>query len=144
MSLLAQRNRIALSLVIAATMLMTAGCGPRRADSSGIFEPHKIDIPQGNYLTQEMLNRVKPGMNRAQVRAALGTPLLNQLFHDDRWDYVFSYRYASGRLEQRSVTILFKGDQVSEILADKLPERDDSTDPALPGGRPESKGSASK
>jgi outer membrane protein assembly factor BamE len=128
-------NRFALPFAVVAVLLIAVGCGPRRDDRSGLFEPHRVDIPQGNYITQEMLDRVKPGMNREQVRAALGTPLLNQLFRNDRWDYVFAYRHASGRVDQRGVTILFKDNRVVNIRADKLPERDDSTDPALPGVR---------
>lgn len=135
MSPFPRSNRFALPLALVAVLLLAAGCGPRRDDRSGLFEPHKVDIAQGNYVTQEMLDRVKPGMNREQVRAALGTPLLNQLFRNDRWDYVFAYRHASGRVDQRGVTILFKDNRVVDIRADKLPERDDSTDPALPGAR---------
>ena len=52
------------------------------------LKPHKIDIQQGNYVTQDMVSKVKPGMSRSQVRFALGTPLVADQFHPDRWDYV--------------------------------------------------------
>ena len=49
---------------------------------------HKIDIQQGNYVTQDMVAKLKPGMTRSQVRFALGTPLIADPFHPDRWDYL--------------------------------------------------------
>lgn len=113
----------------------SAGCASQRSDRSGLFEPYRTDLPQGNYVTREMLDRVKPGMTRSQVRAALGSPLLENMFRADRWDYVFRYLHASGRSEQRRVTIRFRDDRVDAIEADELPLREDPTDPALPGAR---------
>lgn len=113
----------------------SAGCSSQRSDRSGLFEPYRTDLPQGNYVTREMLDQVKPGMTRSQVRAALGSPLLENMFRADRWDYVFRYLHASGRSEQRRVTIRFRDDRVDAIEADELPLREDPTDPALPGAR---------
>ena len=72
------------------------------------------------------------GFIRQQV---LGTPLLSSVFRDDRWVYVFSYKQPSGRVEQRKVVVRFRGEQVESIEADDLPQREDPTDPALPGSR---------
>ena len=119
---------------LALVSLMTlAGCGTSRDRSSGLFEPYKIDLPQGNYVTREMLDKVTTGMSREQVRFTLGSPLLNPLFRPNRWDYVFRYQYASGKAELRRVVILFADDKVASIKADELPLRDDTSDPALPG-----------
>jgi outer membrane protein assembly factor BamE len=126
----------ALLAIAAAMLLASAGCASGNG-SSGLLKPYRVDIPQGNYLTREMLDQVKPGMRREQVRMALGTPLLDQMFRDDRWDYVLRYQHASGRSESRLVTVFFKDDRVAEIRADELPLRDDATDPALPGFRPD-------
>lgn len=115
--------------------LATAGCAGNRGESSGLFAPYRIDLPQGNYVTREMVDRVQPGMPREQVRAVLGTPLLSPVFRDDRWVYVFSYKQPSGRVEQRKVVVRFRGEQVESIEADELPPREDPTDPALPGAR---------
>jgi outer membrane protein assembly factor BamE len=72
-------------------------------------------------------------MSREQVRAILGTPLLGQLFHADRWDYAFRYRHSDGRTEQRNVSVRFRDARVTQVIADPLPEREDAADPALPG-----------
>ena len=123
-----------LCALLALVSLMTlAGCGTSRDRSSGLFEPYKIDLPQGNYVTREMLDKVTNGMSREQVRYTLGSPLLNPLFRPNRWDYVFRYQYASGKAELRRVVILFTDDKVASIKADDLPMRDDTSDPALPG-----------
>jgi outer membrane protein assembly factor BamE len=122
-----------LVLVLLATAV--AGCAGRDRSQSGLLSPYRIAIPQGNYLNQQMLDQVRAGMTREQVRLAIGTPLLADPFHPDRWDYVFRFQYPNGEAELRRVTIRFDGDIVSRIDADKLPERDDDRDPALPGYR---------
>lgn len=114
-----------------------AGCTNSDRSQSGLFAPYRISIPQGNYVNQQMLDQVREGMTREQVRLAMGTPLLADPFHPERWDYVFRFQYPNGDAELRRVTIRFDGDLVSKIDADKLPERDDDRDPALPGYRPQ-------
>lgn len=115
--------------------MAVAGCAGRDRSQSGLLSPYRIAIPQGNYLNQQMLDQVRAGMTREQVRLAIGTPLLADPFHPDRWDYVFRFQYPNGEAELRRVTIRFDNDIVSRIDADKLPERDDDRDPALPGYR---------
>lgn len=116
--------------------LVAGGCAQRDPNRSGLLEPYRTDLPQGNYLTKETLDQVKPGMTRDQVRFALGTPLLRHVFHPDRWDYVFRYQFPNGRAELRRATIVFRDDRVAAIEADALPPKEDPTDPALPGYRP--------
>ena len=85
------------------------------------FGVHRIDIQQGNLVTQEQLARVKPGMSRLDVRTALGTPLLQDVFNGNRWDYYFSLDQSTsygpfGRDKQEyKVTILFENDKVASI-----------------------------
>jgi outer membrane protein assembly factor BamE len=129
-------SRSLCAAVAVAALIAVAGCGTSRQHSSGLFEAYKIDLPQGNYVTREMLDKVTPGMSREQVRFTLGSPLLNPLFRPDRWDYVFRYQYASGKAELRRVVILFTDDKVASVKADELPLRDDTSDPALPGYTP--------
>jgi outer membrane protein assembly factor BamE len=116
-------------------LALAAGCSTDRS-RSGFLEPYKIAIPQGNYLNQQMLDQVRPGMSREQVRLAIGSPLLMDVFHPDRWDYVFRFQHPNGDAELRRVTIRFQDDRVAAIEADRLPARDDPNDPALPGYQP--------
>lgn len=83
--------------------------------------PYKIDIQQGNVVTREQAEALKPGMARAQVRDILGSPLLTSVFHGDRWDYVFSFRRQGQPLQQRKLTVFFKGEAVERVQADDLP-----------------------
>lgn len=129
------RRRALAAAALTLAALAGAGCASQRSDRSGLFEPYRTDLPQGNYVTREMLDRVQPGMTPAQVRSALGSPLLESLFRSDRWDYVFRYKHASGRTEQRRVTIRFADGKVAAIEADELPQREHADDPALPGSR---------
>jgi outer membrane protein assembly factor BamE len=113
-----------------------AGCASSDTTRSGLLEPYRIDLPQGNYLTREQVDRVREGMDKDQVRFALGTPLLGHVFHQNRWDYVFSFKHPNGRTELRKVTVFFENDRVKSIEADPLPLREDASDPALPGFKP--------
>lgn len=85
------------------------------------FGVHRIDIQQGNLVTQEQLAKVSPGMSRNDVRNALGTPLLQDVFHANRWDYYFTNDQGTkygpfGREKQKyHVTILFENEKVSRI-----------------------------
>ena len=70
---------------------------------------HKLDIQQGNVVTQEMVDKLKPGMTRAQVRFVLGTPLVTDTFHRNRWDYFYSFKVgAEGVAETRRLTLPFR------------------------------------
>jgi outer membrane protein assembly factor BamE len=96
--------------------LLLAGC-----DSIPLLptlQPYKIDIQQGNYVTQDMIAKLKPGMSRSQVRFALGTPLLVDPFRTDRWDYVYTYQKQGELTEQRTVTVVFRGEQLDRIEGD--------------------------
>ncbi len=80
--------------------------------------PYKIDIQQGNVVTDEMVAKLKPGMTRSQVRFTLGTPLVIDIFHGDRWDYI--YRTAPGGrvAEEKKLTVFFQDDRLSHIQGD--------------------------
>jgi outer membrane protein assembly factor BamE len=108
-----QPHTICLALVLAAAL---GGCGyvPR---IPGVT-PHKIEIQQGNYVTQEMLAQLKPGMSRDQVRSALGTPLLTDIFHADRWDYVFWREAPNGDREQRKLVVHFQDGKLLRLDGD--------------------------
>ncbi len=79
---------------------------------------YRADIQQGNVVTAEMVNALKPGMTRRQVRYALGTPLVSDPFHKDRWDYVYSFQKGSGKRSQQQLTLIFKDDALVTIEGD--------------------------
>lgn len=87
----------------------------------GILAPYRIDIVQGNVLTRDQLERLRPGMNRLQVRDILGSPLLTDLFHADRWDYVFTIRRPDAEPLRRAVVVIFDGDRLARVDAPELP-----------------------
>ena len=90
-------------------LILGTACSLLAACSS--FNAYKIDVQQGNVLTQEMVAQLKPGQTREQVRYILGTPLLTDIFHQQRWDYVYSYRKGrSGEVETRQFSVYFDKD----------------------------------
>ncbi|HSI61244.1 MAG TPA: outer membrane protein assembly factor BamE [Ideonella sp.] len=106
-------------------MAALAGCSSLSDRMLGgmtsIITPYRVEIVQGNAITREQMERVKVGQNRAQVREVLGSPLLADPFHAQRWDYVFLLRRPGTEPQQRSVVVLFDGDVVKSIDAPELP-----------------------
>lgn len=91
---------------------------------------YRMDIGQGNIITQETLDQVKPGMTRSQVRFLLGTPLVTDPFHPDRWDYYYSLRKGRASTPQtRLVTAIFKGDALERLEGDLAPKKPDDAKP---------------
>ena len=86
-----------------------------------ILSPYRPDIQQGNFVSQEMLNQLKVGQTREQVRFLLGTPLLTDMFHADRWDFPFYLARGNGELTTSRVTIFFKDDAVERFEGGNLP-----------------------
>jgi len=87
---------------------------------------YKIDIPQGNIVTQEMVDQLRPGMTQSQVRYVLGTPLITDTFSDDRWDYVYSMKPGGGATTRERVTIYFTDGELSRISGDYKPSATNS------------------
>ena len=86
-----------------------------------IFSPYRPDIQQGNFVSQEMLSQLKAGQTRDQVRFLLGTPLLTDMFHADRWDYPFYLARGNGELTTSRVTVYFKDGVVERFDGGNLP-----------------------
>lgn len=91
----------------------------------GVITPYRMEIVQGNVVTREMAAGLKPGLTRAQVRDLLGSPLLADIFHADRWDYVFTIRRQGAPYQQRRVTLNFEGDVLKSFEAGELPSEQD-------------------
>ena len=83
--------------------------------------PYKMDIQQGNFVTQEMVAKLKPGMTRSQVRFILGTPLIVDPFRTDRWDYVYLFNKGGEVTEQRRFAVIFKDDKLAHMEGDVMP-----------------------
>jgi outer membrane protein assembly factor BamE len=88
---------------------------------TSVITPYKVEVVQGNVVTREQIAGIKPGLPRGRVRDLLGSPLLADPFHGQRWDYVFVIRRAGTEPQQRSVVILFEGDVVKSVQAPELP-----------------------
>jgi outer membrane protein assembly factor BamE len=89
--------------------------------------PYKIDIQQGNHVTQEMVEKLKPGMTRSQVKFLLGTPLVVDPFRNDRWDYVYLNYKAGELVEQRRVSVIFEQDKLKRVDGDVVAASPDSS-----------------
>lgn len=83
-----------------------------------LVTPYKIDVQQGNVVTQDMVSKLKPGMTKAQVRYALGTPLITDVFHPERWDYVYLFEKHGVLTERRRITVVFEGDALKRLEGD--------------------------
>lgn len=83
--------------------------------------PYRMVIQQGNFISQEMVSQLKPGMSKEQVRFILGTPLVTDIFHAERWDYVFFRETPDGKREQRNLSVVFEKDKLARVLGDLLP-----------------------
>jgi len=108
----------------AVAAVLLPGCASQLQTSDtlfGLITPYRMEIVQGNVVTQELLARVKPGMSRRQVRDLLGTPLLTDAFHGDRWDYLFTIRRQGAEPQRRSVVLRFEGDRLAKIDAGEVP-----------------------
>jgi outer membrane protein assembly factor BamE len=80
--------------------------------------PYRIEVQQGNYISPEMVGQLKPGMSKEQVRLTLGTPLLNDVFHADRWDYVYWREKPGTKREQRKLTVFFEDGKLTRLDGD--------------------------
>jgi len=126
---------LALLASSSALAVAAAGCASDDRSRSGLLQPYRVEVPQGNYVDQAMLSQVKPGMSREQVRFALGTPLLVDPFRPDRWDYVFRFQHPNGSADLRRATVHFAQGWVDRVESDAVPASDEGSDPALPGYR---------
>ncbi len=106
-----------MSLVLLAVVL--AGCGGWNPIAR--LHPYRIEVQQGNLVTQDMLDRLRPGMSPSQVRFVLGTPLIVDPFHKERWDYVYRLEKGGKVIEQRHIAVLFENDKFKGLEGDVRP-----------------------
>ncbi|AXF19617.1 outer membrane protein assembly factor BamE [Burkholderia pyrrocinia] len=114
------------AIIAAAAVAALAGCSSYDSVTQRIAQsitPYRITVVQGNFVSQEKAAQLQAGMTREQVRALIGTPLLADMFHADRWDYLFYFKRGSTSIvQQRDLVLTFSGDRlVSWTGADNLP-----------------------
>jgi outer membrane protein assembly factor BamE len=105
-----------------------AGCGSFDSASqriAGIVTPYKVEVVQGNFVSKEQAEAIKPGMSRQQVRDILGTPLVTSIFHNDRWDYVFTLKREGLPAQERKLAVFFKGGVMERAEGDEMPSEAD-------------------
>lgn len=119
------RPRLVRAALLLAGLGSIAGCNTvTTAMSDGItsvITPYRVEVVQGNVVTREQIAAIKPGVPRSRVRDVLGSPLVADPFHAQRWDYVFLIRRPGTEPQQRSVVVLFEGDLVKSVDSPELP-----------------------
>jgi outer membrane protein assembly factor BamE len=113
-----------LRALTAAALLALSGCG-------GLYHAigaYRIEIQQGNYVPAEKVTDLKLGMSKEQVRFVLGTPLVTDIFHADRWDYVYYLKpQNSNRVEERRLTVYFKDGKLVQVDKDIVASADSAS-----------------
>ena len=86
-----------------------------------LLKPYRMEVVQGNVVTQEVMAQIQPGLGRNQVRDILGTPLVASLFHADRWDYVFTLKRPGEDVQTRKLVVTFEGEHFVRAEGDEMP-----------------------
>lgn len=109
-----QNTKLMLSSLTLVGLFALAGCS-----FPGVY---KVDIQQGNVVTQDMIDQLRPGMTRKQVRFIMGNPLITDTFHANRWDYLYSIQPGGSQRQQERVSLVFDGnDQLVGLAGDFMP-----------------------
>ncbi|MDP3815604.1 outer membrane protein assembly factor BamE [Pseudomonas sp.] len=109
-----QKTKLLLTSLTLTGLFALAGCS-----FPGVY---KIDIQQGNVVTQDMIDQLRPGMTRRQVRFIMGNPLLTDTFHANRWDYLYSIQPGGGQRLQERISVNFSAeDQLVGLSGDFMP-----------------------
>ena len=104
--------------VIGFLLTALAGCG----SNIGFPGVYRINVEQGNVVTEEMVEQLRPGLNRRQVRYIMGTPLIEDAFHSDRWDYRYLLRNGTTTLVTTQLTLWFDGDELARAEGPDAPD----------------------
>jgi outer membrane protein assembly factor BamE len=122
-----QRRPWLLAAAVAATLCLGAcsGFSERSRGALSAITPYKVEVVQGNFVSKEQVAALKPGMSRQQVREVLGTSLLSDVFHANRWDYVFTIRRQGVEPQERHLTVFFNGELLDRFEGDEMPSEED-------------------
>jgi len=114
-------TKISIRLFLLTFVVSLNSCNLSNIQFPGVY---KMDIPQGNIITQEMIDQLRPGMTKRQVIFVMGTPLVRDPFRQDRWDYIWSYQPGGGIRGQEGLTVYFTDDALSSFVGDFTPSED--------------------
>jgi len=124
-----------LPLTIAFLGIILSGCSGIR----DFFAPHKVSTQQGSKITQKMVDQLRPKMTKAQVRYVLGTPLVADTFHQDRWDYQYSFIHGDGRRIDEHLTVYFTDELLERFEGDFKQKEDEVASNQEDDATPETK-----
>ncbi len=108
-------------IMLIVVSLLLASCSDMSMPKLTSLTPHKIEVRQGNLVTPEMREKLKTGMSRLQVRSILGTPLISDPFHANRWDYAYRLEQNGKLAEQQRLTLYFDDDRLARIDESNMP-----------------------
>ncbi len=103
-------------IILVGFSLLLSSCGS--VTSFAFPGVYRLNIPQGNIITQEMVDQLRPGLTKRQVNFILGTPLVKDTFDQDRWDYLYSFQPGGGERVQERLTVFFENDQLTHFVGD--------------------------
>lgn len=118
-------NRFSLCTTTLALLCAVSAC---TVDFPGV---HKVAIQQGNVISQKMVDRLKPGMTRSQVRFVLGNPVVDDPLDANRWDYISTFGLSGGEVNQFRLIVFFDGDRLSRIEGDYKPGAEQPLGPSM-------------
>ncbi len=136
-----------LSFFLCSGLLVVALSGCSTLPGMGLLSqlsfmsPYKMDIRQGNYIDPVALDKLKLGMTRQQVQFIMGSPLISDVFHADRWDYIYSLQHDGKLAESRRVTLYFDPEgKLARIDRSGMPEQAPAAASVVPAAPAAAKG----
>jgi outer membrane protein assembly factor BamE len=117
-------HRCASRILLAAAGAAVSACSTvdtTMVRAAQAITPYRVEVVQGNFVSREQVEALRPGMTRQQVKEVLGTPLLASLFHADRWDYVFTLKRQGVEPQARRLTVYFSGNTMERFEGDTMP-----------------------
>jgi outer membrane protein assembly factor BamE len=119
--LISLRNTVSLGMAVPFLLALLSACSLPRLNVATDAVLYIPEVVQGNFVSREQKEFLKPGLSRMQVREVLGTPLVASVFHEQRWDYVFTIRRQGVPAQSFSLSAWFKGDVLERVTGDELP-----------------------
>ncbi len=122
-----------IACLICASLLLSACTMPRFS----LPRVHKVTVQQGNVITQDMIDQLKPGMTRGQVAYVMGDPVFRNTFDDNRWDYIYSIEVPGYYKDKKMVSLFFENDVLAYFTGDYTPSENSEDNEPEPEPEPE-------